>query len=311
MQWPMPGVVLAAVDLEGGESARVLRESAALAQYLGRRLCLIHMLEHLPEEEMIQSVMPDFQEKRRQQAEAKLNMLVQEHAPEADILVRVGRAWREILGQIAEMETALLVTGCGVREGLVEALIGSTAERLVRHALCPVLVLRGEERLLMEGKGPLLLCTDRSEASCAAFPYAAVLSRRLPAPLLVACVEEPLALPGTLEYRRFHPEIDAERAVADAALESFCSAHLAKPLEMETRVVEGTPYRALCRLAACEQARLVIAASHGLHGWRKALIGSTTERLVRYSPCSVLVVPASCVEALEADDPPSEISAAP
>ena len=300
--WPVPGAVLAAVDLKEEESARVLREAAGLARCLGRPLRLVHVLEPLPQEGMIIAVMPDFHEKRLQQAEARLHMLMQEHAPEADMRVREGSAWREITGLAAEMLTALLVTGSGSSEGLVEALIGSTSERLVRHAVCPVLVLRGEEGTLLEGKGPLLLCTDRSEASGAAFPHATALSQMLAAPLLPTCVEEPLALPGTLEYRRFHPEIDAEREAADAALESFCAAHLVKPTNMQPRVVEGTPHRALCRLAAREKARMVIAASHGLHGWRKALIGSTTERLVRHAPCAVLVVPARCADE-EADDP--------
>jgi nucleotide-binding universal stress UspA family protein len=285
---------MAAVDLGAEDSQRVVREAAALARSLRRPLHLIHVLEPLPEEALILPIIPDIQEKRRQQAMTRLHSFKKAHAPEAVVLLNEGPAWQEIIRMAAEHAVTLVITGCGAEGGVLAKLIGSTAERVVRHAPCPVLVLRGDEGQMLAGGGPLLLCTDRSEASCAAFYHAVAFSTLLAAPLLLACVEEPLALPGTLEYQRFHPEIDAEREAADTALDCFRAAHLPSSMDVRPCVVEGTPHRALCRLAAREQARMVIAARHGLHGWRKALIGSTTERLVRHAPCAVLVVPARC-----------------
>jgi len=40
----------------------------------------------------------------------------------------------------------LIVIGTHGRTGLDHALLGSTAERVVRHAPCPVMVVRGNER---------------------------------------------------------------------------------------------------------------------------------------------------------------------
>ncbi len=59
-------------------------------------------------------------------------------------VVRRGQAWEEITA-VAESERAdLVVVGTHARTGLARALFGSVAERLIRNAPCPVLVVRGD-----------------------------------------------------------------------------------------------------------------------------------------------------------------------
>ncbi len=57
-------------------------------------------------------------------------------------IVDEGVAWDRIVRAAAEHRCDVLVVGNRGRTGLAHALVGSVAERVVRHATCPVLVVR-------------------------------------------------------------------------------------------------------------------------------------------------------------------------
>jgi nucleotide-binding universal stress UspA family protein len=60
-------------------------------------------------------------------------------------LTRHGRPHEEIIGVAREMDVDLIVMGTHGRSGLSHILLGSTAERVVRNAPCPVLTVRHPE----------------------------------------------------------------------------------------------------------------------------------------------------------------------
>lgn len=57
-----------------------------------------------------------------------------------------------------------------------------------------------------------------------------------------------------------------------------------------THAVEGRPFEEICRLARQHKIDLIVVATRGNTGLKHLLLGSTAERIVRYSPCPVLVV---------------------
>jgi nucleotide-binding universal stress UspA family protein len=61
------------------------------------------------------------------------------------------------------------------------------------------------------------------------------------------------------------------------------------PEQVETRLVEGGPGPALCRLASEVDASAVIIGSRGRGGLKRALLGSVSDYIVRNAPCSVIV----------------------
>ncbi|MDB6020587.1 MAG: Stress protein UspA-like protein [Pedosphaera sp.] len=72
-------------------------------------------------------------------------------------MLRVGTPYREIVDAADEADADLIVLGTHGRTGLTRLLIGSTAERVVRDAHCPVLVAREREQKKLEvsrGKRP-------------------------------------------------------------------------------------------------------------------------------------------------------------
>ena len=52
----------------------------------------------------------------------------------------------------------------------------------------------------------------------------------------------------------------------------------------------GRPFEEICRLARERNIDLIVTCSRGLTGLKHLVLGSTAERVVRYSPCPVLVV---------------------
>jgi nucleotide-binding universal stress UspA family protein len=56
--------------------------------------------------------------------------------------VETGKAWKEILGVAEETHADLIVMGAHTGGALGRLFLGSTANQIVRHASCPVLVVR-------------------------------------------------------------------------------------------------------------------------------------------------------------------------
>jgi nucleotide-binding universal stress UspA family protein len=68
-------------------------------------------------------------------------------APAVTVRFLTGAAWDAIVSLLkADPEIDLVVMGTHGRTGLQHVLLGSVAEKVVRHAPCPVLVVRDRER---------------------------------------------------------------------------------------------------------------------------------------------------------------------
>ena len=85
-------------------------------------------------------------------------------APEPRFRTRKGHAAEEILEEAASGDYDLVVVGARGRRGITRFLLGSTAERIARHAPVPVLIVRGA-RDAMER---VLVCTAGKEPGLAA-----------------------------------------------------------------------------------------------------------------------------------------------
>jgi universal stress protein A len=137
-----------------------------------------------------------------------------------------------------------------------------------------------------------ILCpTDFSEHSDAALARAEDLARRLDAELVLLHVVEPLLVPveyglppSVIEYE------DAASARAREYLEAAALALRARGVRVRTLVVAGTASEQIAQVVQRERIDLVVLATHGRTGLRHALLGSTTERVVRTCPCAVMTI---------------------
>lgn len=110
-------------------------------------LALVHVadqLHGLTHYEILAITPMQIAEKLAKRAQEKLDALVDrvKDSITATDTLREGKAWVEICKMAEEENADIIVMGSHGRTGLSHVLIGSVAETVVRHASCPVLVVR-------------------------------------------------------------------------------------------------------------------------------------------------------------------------
>lgn len=75
-----------------------------------------------------------------------------------------------------------------------------------------------------------------------------------------------------------------------AHLEAYSRRHIPPAMRQHTSVRMGPAYEEICEAARELAVEMIIIATHGRTGFKRALMGSTAERVVRQAPCPVLVV---------------------
>ena len=139
-----PGRILVTTDLSSA-SRVAIPYAAELAGRLGWEITLLHVVE--PFHADIHMDTSKLQQERRQKAREQLNALVQRElvgCPKVKAKLRAGHAVTTITRFAQSSATDLIVLASHGRTGICRALIGSVAERVVRDAPCPVLVVRAK-----------------------------------------------------------------------------------------------------------------------------------------------------------------------
>jgi len=123
-----------------------VRHAATLADQIGSRVVLTYVMEDkLPA--MILAHTTDTEEqlldRHREHARKALVDVATDLLPgrEVDCVVRQGADHEEIVALAREIDADLIVMGMHGHGFLVHALAGSTTERVLHHAPCPVLVV--------------------------------------------------------------------------------------------------------------------------------------------------------------------------
>jgi nucleotide-binding universal stress UspA family protein len=137
--------ILVAHDLEPDSDA-ALDYAVGLARVLGASITLIHTFE-IPSmgapEVLVMATdwVNQIGTVARESLDRVATRVVASGTPIA-CEVRSGAAWREVEAFARENAVDLVIVGSHGRRGLSRALLGSVAERIVRTAPCPVLVVR-------------------------------------------------------------------------------------------------------------------------------------------------------------------------
>ena len=137
--------LLCAVDFSDA-SLRAAEVAFSLAQEADARLLLLHVVEALPPVQPIVPVGPalaGYEQDLETDAEDRLRRVVPVGAGdwcEPEVRVARGKPWREIVREASDRDAGLIVMGVHGHGPLDRFFFGSTADGVVRHAGCPVLV---------------------------------------------------------------------------------------------------------------------------------------------------------------------------
>ena len=139
-------------------SVDALRATLGLADHVGARVVLVHAIEWLPEVGAADDVdfgVSDFRTRLICNAQRQLDALIADESP-FDRVVRtkvgIGRSHGEVLRIAASEHADLIVVGDRGRGAAPVPLLGSTIDRIVRAAACPVLTIRSPHQRVPHGQ---------------------------------------------------------------------------------------------------------------------------------------------------------------
>ena len=196
------------------------------------------------------------------------------------------------LRELAEQEDAgIIVVGSSHTGRLGRVLPGSTAERLLHGAPCPVAVVPLGYRTRATPSDPVVGCAYRStEDGAAALGAAEDLALALSASLRVTQVVDPLErLYDSGEMPLNFPELNAsiyaetERALVERL------ARLDPRVDAEGRLQPGKPADVLIGLS--ETVDILVVGTRGYGPLKAVLLGGVSGRVIRAAACPVVVVP--------------------
>jgi nucleotide-binding universal stress UspA family protein len=145
----------------------------------------------------------------------------------------------------------------------------------------------------MENIRTILVPTDFSDIANHALDYARLLAEKLGATIVAMHVEEEPIYGFVGDYPAvgdWKALTDLRKKHASERLEQLAQTHLPKALVAELVVVTGVSHVEIARVAEDRRVDLIVMATHGRGFMSHLLMGSTTEQVLRRSPCPVLAV---------------------
>jgi nucleotide-binding universal stress UspA family protein len=283
------------------ESKRALPYAAAFAQRLGGEVALVNVVEPPPRFAGLESVaiLPSG-DAAVSRVYGGLEALAEQAFPdEAKVTTHVhtGKPFREIIKAASELEADLIVMATHGYTGLKHTFLGSTTERVIRHAPCPVLAVRGDDDK-KPGRRPrplpmqrVVLVTDFSDRSMKAFPLAQSLAAGFGAPITLMHVVEQFPVDAMLgEEMARDSSTRLMRETLTRLTELSESWRRKSGFQADLMVRYGKPFAEIVQGAKSLNASLIVIATHGYTGLKHIYLGSVAERVVRHAHCSVLVV---------------------
>ncbi len=199
-----------------------------------------------------------------------------------------------ILEFVEDHDIGMVVMGTHGRSGLSRFFLGSVAEKVVRHSTVPVMTVghgRSDYRN-HPAYNRILAAFDFSEISKNAVREGYEFAQAYGAEFEVLyVVEQPIPPPlDEIWQASVRSELPEVLSAARDSLERNLGREGLDHLKLEVRVgdADGKAEGEIVRYARDNQTDLIIMGTHGLSGIDHALLGSTTERVVRTAPCPVL-----------------------
>ena len=197
-----------------------------------------------------------------------------------------------------DKETLIAMATRG-RSGIHRWLMGSVAEKVLRGATNPLLLVRGDEEGKSDGEAALksvVVPLDGSKLAESVLPHAIDLAKKLNlAIVLTRAYQIPLSAAYAGGDAPYVPNSNAllnwVREEADAYLKAKVEELHQNRVEKVSSILSiGSGADEIIELARTTPDNLIAMCTHGRSGVRRWALGSVTEKVVRHSGDPVLVV---------------------
>ncbi len=204
----------------------------------------------------------------------------------------VGNPASVILDTAEEEACDLIVMTTHGYRGLTRWVLGSVAEKVLRNAACPVLVLR-EDRPIQH----ILIPLDGSKLSEEAIAPAIELAERVDAAVTLLHVDDSLSVMDHASLdaiEQFEPGMAEQMRVGYADRSETYLRNLRDSIDtfvpVNTRSMLGKPADEILDVARREACDLIAMSTHGRSGVRRWVYGSVTEKVLRSGDTPLLIV---------------------
>jgi len=243
---------------------------------------------------------PDYEQEIEKRRTNQLRELAAQHQLQRPVchICTGAPAYDELCNLAKEIPADLIVMPTHGHTGLKHLFLGSTAERVIQHAPCPVLVTRQLKGRPSDASADLparsiLVPVDFSDCSVDGLAYAIDFAKEFGAKIIVQHVVDlgPIYMADSYGVYDLSKYREMVRVNAKQQMREFVQLAKFGSVPFEAVVTIGSAVWEICDLAENRRVDLIITSTHGRTGFEHVLIGSTAEQVVRHAPCSVLVVP--------------------
>lgn len=242
--------------------------------------------DKVPDDSAIRSYLDaEVERARRELADLGIKPVI-----EPSVRIVHGSPYEKIIERLEQDGVHGVMLGGQGHGGAAERLIGRTAQRVIRHAPCPVYVTRHHRSYSVPRR--IVAAVDGSEQSRGVLVAARDLAQRADGSFsLLSVVESPF-----LPYAGSHSDMESVEPLLQAAigrvseqLANLESSVFESPQASKRHVAVGRTADAIVAFAEAEHAGTVVVGSHGRTGLSRFLLGSIAEALASSSRVDVFV----------------------
>jgi nucleotide-binding universal stress UspA family protein len=222
-------------------------------------------------------------------------------APEVplDRMIGQGDATSVILRTADDLNFDLIALASAARGAVGRLALGSVSDKVMRESEIPVLVVRqnpdAEENKLPAIKR-VIVALDGSDRAMLALPIAAAIGKQMGAEItLLTAVDLPQVVSPVMGYApAFSPDIytqleEESTTAAHEALDAAKAEIEHYGVTVNTQVTIGFAVDSIIDFAKPDD--LIVMTTRGQGGFKRWIMGSVAERLVRESPAPIVIVP--------------------
>jgi len=277
------------VPVDGSRFSTQAQEVAAdIAKKFDSKVTVLHVVPHgivhpPTDKDWSSQQIPDFVRKdiegafvqKGQQAVAEAKMLFTGQQVEVEtILEQFADPPETILAVATEKKSDLVVMGNRGESEIEDFTLGGVAEKVSRHAECPVLIVKKGTVI-----SKILVAVDGSKHAQKALKHAVQLALKNNAAVTLLNVAQTI-LP---QIRTETARSMGDRIVSEAAAQ-------VKELKVDKRVEIGNPAKTILDVAKKGNYNLIVVGRRGLNPATRFLLGSVSDKVSRHAQCSVLIV---------------------
>jgi nucleotide-binding universal stress UspA family protein len=286
-------------------SEAMLPHVKVLAKGLGSQVTLLHAVEPVPLDYVdpeLESYAAKASQFAHPLAESYLERMAQELTREgvkAGIKLIQGKAPEGILAYAVREDAGLVAMSTHSRSGPAQWILGSTADRILRSGERPVLLVRpchdGVKGTALARLSSIVVPLDGSPTAEAILPFVQELARAMELKITllhVINVETTVRFGEMNADTKLMPNEVLQRAAVLASdyLADVANRPELRGLCVQSEVLGGSPADRVVDFARETPDCLVAMTTHGRSGFRRWIVGSVADRVVRYTGEPVLAV---------------------